>query len=356
MSRIVIRHNQKIPLIAEAYDKIGEWPKPYGVGLLGALHWEATNKIMFFYSTDGKNFDYRDTNLTYLTGAGSQIPAEASYNTVINRYVAVTGGSNALAFVIYSDNLVNWFTASTAYSYNQSLTSIAYSESLNLFVAVGANKPQYSSTGIGWTLSTSSISSTWGTVKWIEPLSKFYTSYTTAFASSSNGINWTQGTSSLLQDFAYSSVSNRFVGIYTSFSQFSYSNDNGSTWTYITQSSASFSNVSWRAVEYSEPLDLFIAVGLKAVNIDGFANNIFAVSKTGLTWSIVIGPYDGWTDITWSNEFQEFAMFPGNANWSAASQFARSSDGYNWFTSSQHGGSTTSGTTIKLVSMPNILI
>lgn len=355
MSRIVIRHKQKIPLMAEAYDKMAEFDKPYGVGLLGGLHWEGTNKIVFFYSTDGKNFDYLDTGLTYQTAFGNQTPTSAAFSTQLNRYVATSGiTSLALGYVIYSDNLKNWFTASTAFIYSQDMLDIAYSDTLNLFVAVGENKPQYSTTGVGWTLSTSSVNSYWSKVKWISSLNKFYASYTTSFANSSNGINWTQGTCSLITDFAYSSLSNRFVGVYGS-NSFSFSDDNGATWAYITQSFGSFSSVDWRGIEYSEPLDLFIAVGLRPIT-GGISNNIFAVSKTGLTWSVVIGPRDSWTDLTWSEEFQEFAMFPGNANYSNSSQFAGSFDGYNWFTSSQHGGTAMSGTTIKLVSMPNILI
>ena len=381
MSRLVIKHNGKIPLISESYNKIGEWPKPYGIGMLVALHNEGGG-IKLFLSTDGLTFTYSSIGINVSTGAGGQYAVDGAFSTAINRYVVSTGGPFALGYVIYTDNFVNWFTASTAFTYQQDSFAISYSPSLDKFVIVGENRPQSSTTGVTWSLSPyydintgDPMQTTWENVEWIDNLSKFVaTSYSGSkfrVAHSTDGENWSQftgGTQSpagpyigsrvaSIYSFAYSPTLNRFVGIDPSFATFSYSNDGGYTWSYITQSSASFSDVSWRGVAYSDDLDLFVAIGLGKTS--PYQTNKFAVSKTGLTWSLVYGPTDTWGGrqvIRWSKEFQRFIMFAGNANWTGSSQYAWSADGYNWFTSSCYGDFPASGNTFGLLSIPNLLI
>jgi len=358
MSRLVIRHNSKIPLISESYNKIAEFDKPYGIGMLVTLEVE-TSYSYVVYSTGGNTFTASQFNIPHLTGSGNTRPNAIAFSTVNNRFVAWGGQSGTeLAQVMYSDNLLSWATASTAYSVNQAGWDIDYSESLNMFVAVGDNKPQYSTNGVGWTLSTSSMGTTWYNVKWIEDISKFVVTNTAAspyFASSTDGINWTTATAVSLLDVAYSDNIGRLVGVGGGFgADIAFSDNQGSTWTYITQSFASFTDTQKRSIAYSPQLDLFVVVGL-GTGSNPFATNKYFTSKTGLTWSEVSGATNSWNHVNWSNEMQQFWITP-QSNYDFARSYAYSSDGINWATASVSAGSLTSGSAIKMITSKNIFI
>jgi hypothetical protein len=359
MSRLVIKHNGKIPLISESYNKIGEWPKPYGIGMLVTLEILDSSFPYVVYSTGGNTFTASQMNIPALTGSGNTYPAAIAFSPVLNRFVAWGGqGGIELAQVMYSDNLFTWSTASTAYSVNQRGWNIDYSESLNMFVAVGENKPQYSTNGLGWTLSTSSMGTTWYSVKWIDNISKFIVTNTLAspyFASSTDGINWTTATAVSLYDVAYSDNLGRLVGVGGNYgANIAFSDNQGSTWTYITQSFASFTDTQKRSISYSPTLDLFVVVGL-ATGSNPFATNKYFTSKTGLTWSEVSGATNSWVHVNWSNEMQQFWITP-QSNFNASRSYAYSSDGVNWATASIDVGSLTSGTALKMITTKNIFI
>lgn len=358
MSRIVIRHNQKIPLIAEAYDKIGEWPKPYGIGMLVTLDVESTYPFVV-YSTGANTFTASQFNIPALTGSGNSYPQAIAFSTQNNRFVAWGGSTGTeLAQVMYSDNLISWSTASTAYSLNQAGRDIDYSESLNLFVAVGDNKPQYSTNGVGWTLSTTTMGTNWYSVKWFEDISKFVvTNPITSpyFASSSDGINWVTQSAVKLIDVAYSANLNRMVGVGSGFgADIAFSDNQGSTWTYITQSFSTFTDTQKRSIAYSPQLDLFVIVGL-GTGSNPFATNKYFTSKTGLTWSQVTGLTNSWNHINWSNEFQQFWITP-QSNFNGSTTYAYSSDGINWQAANIAAGSTTSGSALKMITTKNIFV
>jgi hypothetical protein len=358
MSRIVIRHNSKIPLIAENYSKIAEWPKPYGIGMLVALDVETTYSYAV-WSTGNNTFTASQFNIPHLTGAGNTRPNAIAFSTFNNRFV-VWGGQTGteLAQVMYSDNLLTWATASTAYSTNQAGWDIDYSESLNLFVAVGDNKPQYSSLGLGWTLSSSTMGTFWSGVKWIDDISKFVVhNYTTSpyFAISTDGQTWTTQTAIPIYDIAYSDNLGRMVAVGGGYgANIAISDNQGSTWTYITQSFSSFTDTQKRSIAYSPQLDLFVVVGL-ATGSNPFATNKYFTSKTGLTWSEVSGVTNSWIHINWSNEMQQFWITP-QSNFNGASTYAYSSDGVNWQTANISAGSTSSGSAVKLITTKNIFI
>ena len=359
MSRLVIKHNGKIPLISESYNKIGEWPKPYGIGMLVTLEILDSSFPYVVYSTGGNTFTASQMNIPALTGSGNTYPAAIAFSPALDRFVAWGGQSGIeLAQVMYSDNLFTWATASTAYSVNQQGWDIDYSESLNMFVAVGDNKPQYSTTGIGWTLSTSTMGTIWRNVKWIDGISKFIVGNNISspyFASSTDGINWTTATAVGLYDVAYSDNLGRLVGVGANYgANIAFSDNSGSTWTYITQSFASFTDTQKRSIAYSPTLDLFVVVGL-ATGSNPFATNKYFTSKTGLTWSEVSGATNSWVHVNWSNEMQQFWITP-QSNFNASRSYAYSSDGVNWATASIDVGSLTSGTALKMITTKNIFI
>jgi len=362
MSRLVIKHNGKIPLISESYNKIGEWPKPYGIGMLVTLDAEvAYNNVV--WSTGGNTFTASTFNIANNGvpggGAGATMPQSIAFSSAINRFVAWGGiTNNSLPFVMYSDNLLTWATSSTVYAGGENGWDIDYSPSLNMFVAVGENKPQYSTTGIGWTLSTSTMGNFWNNVKWIDGLSKFIVSNAVSspyFASSTDGISWTTATAVKLFDVAYSDNLGRLVGVGGGFgADIAFSDNSGSTWTYITQSFASFTDTKKLSIAYSPKLDLFVVAGL-GTGSNPFATNKYFTSKTGLTWSEVSGATNSWNYINWSNEMEQFWITP-QSNYDFARSYAYSSDGVNWATASISAGSLTSGTALKMITTKNIFI
>jgi hypothetical protein len=361
MSRLVIKHNGKIPLISESYNKIGEWPYPYGIGMLVTLDVE-TSYSNVVWSTGGNTFTASQFNIAnngVSGGAATAIqPRAIAFSSAINRFVTFGGVSSPLPFVMYSDNLLTWATASHAFSAGQQGFDIDYSPSLDMFVAVGANKPQYSTTGIGWTLSTSTMGTFWNNVKWIDGLSKFIVTNISSspyFASSTDGINWTTSTAFTLADVAYSDNLGRLVGVGNKFgADIAFSDDSGSTWTYITQSFASFTDTRKDTIAYSPQLDLFVIAGL-GTGSNPFATNKYLTSKTGLTWSQVSGATNSWNYINWSNEMEQFWITP-QSNYDFARSYAYSSDGVNWATASISAGSLTSGTALKMITTKNIFI
>ena len=346
MARIVIKHNGKIPLISESYNKIGETKYPYGFGMLVTILSSGSDEYVV-WSTNGSGFTSSQSNIGFNT------PAAIAFSPLIDRLVVFGGlGASSPGLVMYSDNLTTWATASTTYTTGQDGYDIDYSELLDIFVAVGENKPQSSTNGLSWTLTSTSMGTLWQNVKWIDVLDKFVVSNISSspyFASSTDGLNWTTSTAVPLIDIAYSTNLSRLVGVDGSYGAgIAISDNDGSTWTYITQSFAGITNFQKLSIAYSEDLDLFVVVGATGSG-GGFVTDKFITSKTGLTWSQVTGVSGNWNHINWSPQFQKFYITQGANNSSKPGIWAQSSNGVSWATSSVLAN-LTSGQSVKIIS------
>ena len=161
-----------------------------------------------------------------------------AYSQSLNLFVAV--GPTKILYT--SNDGRKWFKNSITLPYN--LRSVAWSKKLELFVAVGENGLIYdSSDGLNWNRQTNDLTQPLWSIRWISEIEKFIVMGGYDFLMSSDGLNWTStslpgglGVSSATTDtniiyangklYAtdFRTLTNHYLRIYVS-------EDDGLTWT-----------------------------------------------------------------------------------------------------------------------------
>jgi hypothetical protein len=271
------------------------------------------------------------------------------------------------------NNSVNTWILPTN-TYNNNLTSICYSSTLKLFVAVSnsgtGNRVVTSPDARTWTSRSSSIDNNWTSICWSPELRLFVAVANSGAGSrvmtSPNGTTWTSRASANLNNWtsvcwspelkifvavANSGTNNRIMvssdGIYWATITFNYNNDltsvcwsaelglfvavanigsgnrvitspDGITWS--SQTSAVDNN--WTSICWSPELSLFVAVASS-----GTGNRVMT-SSNGITWTSRSTPIDNnWTSVCWSSEL---GIFTAVSNTGTDNRIMTSSDGINW--------------------------
>jgi len=230
-------------------------------------------------SSDGINWEPR---YIFYTGTLYNI----CWSPELSLFVAV----GTLGRIITSIDGINWITRSNPLGSSITMTSIAWSNTLNLFVSI-ANSGTYriitSPDGITWTIITSfTTASNWNSIIWASGLSLFIAvansgTTTTQIATSNNGTTWTLRTSPVANTWTsvtYSSTLNLLVAVSNSGTNNRImTSPDGTTWT----SRTSPADNNWTSVVWASGLALFIAVS------NNGTNNRIMKSSNGTTWSLV---------------------------------------------------------------------
>jgi hypothetical protein len=193
-----------------------------------------------------------------------------AYSTSLKIYAVVSDG-----FIYTTPDLMTF----TTFTVPNGWSSITYSESLDLFVAVartGTDRVVTSTDGVTWTHRTPSSDDDWNKVIWIEDLGLFV-----AVGSSGAGRVMTS--------------------------------PDGITWTGETASQAN----SWQSVAWSSSLGLMVAV-----SSDG-ANRVMT-SPNSIAWTNQVSVVSNWQDVTFSEDLTLYVAV------SLLSGIQTSPDGINW--------------------------
>jgi hypothetical protein len=295
---------------------------------------QATGANRVMSSTDGINWTSRSSAL-----AVDNTWWGVAWSPTLNLFVAVASASGATGFctqngrcIMTSPDGINW-TVRTVPSTNYYWTSVVWSPSLGLFVAVAQasitagqfNYVMTSPDGINWTSRTTPNENTWFSITWSPSLSLFV-----AVASTGNGtgqrvmtspdaITWTSRTAAAANTW-YSVTWAPSLGLFAAVSASGTGNrvmtsPDGITWT----SRTSAADNTWNSITWSDDLSLFVAVAST-----GTGNRIMT-SPDGITWTSRTTTTDGaWGIVTWSHEASTFVVL------SATNLVATSTDGINW--------------------------
>jgi hypothetical protein len=253
--------------------------------------------------------------------------------------VAVGGNTVAAAeLVSISNNSTGWTTQTAGH--NKIFNSVAYSESLSLFCAVGiASGPPNdqvwtSPDGETWTVRTTPQSSTLRSVVWSSTLSRFVAVGgdalgNTYFVYSADGITWTEGSvdsqvSIILYGVCWSSSQSLFVAVGDLILGFlpyvAYSSD-GISWTSGT--AAALGANTLYCVTWAEALGLFVAGG---------GSGTIGTSTDGVTWTLRSPPAattNSILGVAWSSTEAVLVMV-GGATAPQASYVISSTNGTSW--------------------------
>lgn len=201
------------------------------------------------------------------------------------------------------DDGATWTNATTPAGIGANWKSVAYSPSLNLFVAVGNGIIMSSANGAAWTQRVSPAAENWECVAWSVSLAKFVALSTGGHAATSaDGIAWTDHVITPTNFFRrmvwspelalFVAVANSGVGNRVATSP------DGTTWT----SRASAADLDWRGLTWAPEIGLFVAVA-----IDGSGNRIMT-STDGIIWTLAASPVDNdWRAVAWSSTLSMLA-------------------------------------------------
>jgi hypothetical protein len=194
--------------------------------------------------------------------------------------VAETGTHEAA----YSVDGAGW-TKVSAPSY---CNAVAYSPTLDLYVAVGASAAMSSPDGVTWTSRTIGTG-TWIDVTWDSNLALFIAIRDGKTATSNDGITWT--VSAVLYDYDYA-------------------------WTARTAAADQWTSICW-----SPELSLFVAVAWQATNE-------IITSPDGITWTVRTAPEANvaWSSVCWSPALSLFVAVAA----SGTDRVMTSPDGITW--------------------------
>jgi hypothetical protein len=237
---------------------------------------------------------YSDDNGVNWVGLGSSIFSIYGLCVVSNGSIIVSGGggginSNTLA---HSSDGINWIALGNS-MFGEWCQRIAWSPTLNLFVAVGTGGATHarSSNGINWTGSSAIFTEGRG-VGWGNGMFIMVGVGAHSFARSTDGINWTAYTSKTIfstRGFNVAYNGQIWVAVGQGTNSIAHSSD-GITWTGLGLSIFS----TWGlGIVWSQSLNLWVAVGQgtnsiayssSGINWTGLGTSIFTVSK-GVSWN-----------------------------------------------------------------------
>jgi hypothetical protein len=183
--------------------------------------------------------------------------------------------------------------------------AVCYSETLDLFVAVGNSTCQTSPDGITWT-SRTIPPGTYKDVSWHEASGKFLAIDNTGLIQkSTDGINWTTINSFVAQTpsednqwncVCYAPSLGMFAAVSQNGTNRVMTSYDGETWTARTAAAAN----QWHSICWSEDLSIFVAVAL-----DGAPTRAMT-STDGITWTSRTTPDGAWRSVCWSPDLSLF--------------------------------------------------
>jgi hypothetical protein len=280
------------------------------------------NVITAFCTEIGKTAVFKDTGAAWLSyqflPAGKQVilnKAERFLNLIRQKYLIqcyerspkelvfyhATTEQSAWKDIIYNDSSLILTASNGSHETARSVdglaytktdaphftNAVAYSPTLDLFVAVGDGVAMSSPDGVTWT--TRMIEAyNWTGITWDSSLALFVAVAIGATARSANGTTWT----------------------------ITYLNTYSHTWTTRTMPSGYF----WVAAVWSPELEIFAAIAYP-----DSGTSKAATSADGITWTERTLPEGDWRDICWSPELSLFVAVSNQTNYVATSP-----DGITW--------------------------
>jgi hypothetical protein len=318
------------------------------------------NVITAFCDEIGKTAVFKDTGAAWLSyqflPAGKQIilnKAERFLNLIRQKYLIqcyerspkelvfyhATTEQSAWKDIIYNDSTLILAASSGSHEIARSAdglaytktdaphftNAVAYSPTLDLFVAVGNEVAMSSPDGVTWTTRTIG-SGNWTGITWDTTLAKFIAVRSGASAISADGINWTfyfQSTYDHIWDaqsaaestvwtaITWSPELSLFVAVARNGTNRVMSSPDGITWT-----ARSTSAYSWNSIAWSPELSLFVAI-----EADGAQKSL--TSPDGITWTERSTPTGNWLSVIFANSMFIALAFASN-------KAITSTDGINW--------------------------
>jgi len=264
---------------------------------------------LYYDSTLQRWLSLRETNYEFFNQWTAQTPANANtytgiaYSESLDLFAAV-GNTGVAGAIQTSPDGVTW-TARTVPGSIVSLRDVVWSEDLGLFVAVGgvatngyvATSPD----GVTWTARTPVAGHGWIDIAWSSSLGLFVAVSdnpvsTAAVQTSPDGITWTTRsipTATTLRGIAWSPSLGIFL-TYDASARTFYSSD-GINWTEDTIDITPSTNP---AIAWSELLGIFVVLN---------SSGEFARSTDGTNWNTGTLPEsNSWWSLHWSDIFQSF--------------------------------------------------
>jgi hypothetical protein len=258
----------------------------------------------------------------------------------LNLYVAVGSNetpnyNNTTSRVMTSVDGKNWNDST---SNTNNWTSVCWSSKLNLFVAVASsgtgNRVMTSSDGLTWTTRTSAVDNNWTSVCWAAELNLFVAVASSGtdnrVMTSSDGLTWVARTSAVDNNWTsvcWAAELNLFVAVASSgTSNRVMTSSDGLTWTVI----SNIENSAWISICWASQLSLFVAVSSSG-------NNNIMTSSNGITWNLISNQYkNSWKFVTWI-PFYNIFIIVANFTYSNPIYLSNlnnsvliSADGVNW--------------------------
>ncbi len=235
----------------------------------------------------------------------------------------------------YSANSSSNIAASTFFTANfsQQLSSVCWSEELNLFVAGAYNGPSgkfvaTSPDGITWTQRNSTADANWQSVCWSAETGLFVMVAQNRVATSPDGINWTARScpTGAWYNVIWVKEKSLFVSVawaYAPTNKAVMTSPDGITWTAQTTPN----NNQWMSVTYSPSLNLFVAVS-GATASSQFVTSCVMTSPDAINWTMRTGAAAyRWYYVAWS---PTLGIFAAVARTSSTNSVMTSTDGINW--------------------------
>ena len=203
---------------------------------------------------------------------------DIEYSETLQLFVAV-----GLYHNIYtSSDGINWTHRTVSGSTDIGFLGVTYSDELSLFVVTGQNGYIYtSSDGISWTFITSSVNDDLNSVTFSKGLTLFViVGNNGTILTSSDGISWTSRTSGVdidLQDIVYVGTTSLFVTV-------------GLSGTILTSSDG----ISWTSRTSGTTKDLFSILYIQNLNIVYVSgeDGVFLKTQDGIGWIITESGYE----------------------------------------------------------------
>jgi alpha-tubulin suppressor-like RCC1 family protein len=302
--------------------------------IITTISWSSKLK-QFCLLTNNKN-SYRYLNNWQISPAPIGNITAGTTNNITNfcRYVEwisqlnlfiIVGGSGK---ILTSSDGINW-TSRISPNLNLQINSIAYSQSLNLLVAVGngSSSPYVltsSDGGINWISRTGSAANNWISVTWgnnlFVAIAQSATSELNSIMTSPDGINWTSRSSisnSQWWKVKWVQFLNRFIAIGTTTSTRLISSPDGINWSILLHTEDN----NWKDFAFSS--NLIVAISDATIS----NGNPIMTSSDGITWTAHPSPLNSLFSIIWADDLQLFIAMSNSNN---PSSYMYSNNGKNW--------------------------